>query len=56
MAFITFLLLAYWLAHHDIHSQLLSSSSVQVDVLSKLEAQLAIDDDIDFMRTFEVAR
>lgn len=38
------------LPDHDVHPQLLPSSSLQIDVLSKLEAQLAVDDDVDIVR------
>lgn len=44
------------LPDHDIHSQFLPGSTLQVDVFLELEAHLAVDDDIDVMRTLKIAR
>ena len=43
------------LTDHNVQPQFLSRSSLQIDLLSKLKSQLAIDDNIDVMRAFEVA-
>lgn len=49
------LLTAHRFAHHNIHSQFFARSSFQVDFLAQIETQLAVDDEVDVVRTLQVA-